>query len=188
MTQRRSPPGNCWSRLASSIPTQITTNSTTGTSTNNHRVDTPSARLPQSNGSGVCQGPTDSGFRVPRPPPCGRHPRASPVRPPQPPPAPPGQCARTSTAALRNPLRVSSLPRSNPNDTPDPETLPRAPRARAAPRISNSFSASSIVLERVYGISTHLAAHGWFSQIRRAPLPTDAPGALVSILPGLRDG
>src|SRR5215470_9526779 len=147
-----------------------------------------SARLLQSSGLADRPGLTNSDSRAPTPRLSGTRPRASPLLLHQPPPMKPSPYARTSTAALRVELRALSLRRSNPNGTPDPETLSRGRKARAAPRISNLSSASPIVSEGVCRVSIRLAAHALFLQTQRAPLPTDARATPRSILLGAPDG
>src|SRR5215469_14251610 len=143
-----------------------------------------SARLLQSSGLADPPDLTNSDSRAPTPPLSGKRPRASPLLLRRPTPATLARYARTSTAPLRAQPRVSSLRRSNPNGTPDPETLPRDRKARDAPRISNSSSASPIVWEGLCRVSIRLAAHALFLQTQRAPLPTDARATPRSILLG----
>src|SRR5215467_3838228 len=96
-----------------------------------------SARLLQSSGLADRPGLTNSDSRAPTPRLSGTRPRASPLLLRQPPPMKPSPYARTSKAALRVELRALSHRRSDPEGTPEPQTVPPGPKARAAPRITN---------------------------------------------------
>src|SRR5690242_2040576 len=147
-----------------------------------------SSRLPQSTGWGARSDLKGSDSRVPAPPLSAKRPHASLPRLLRPLPALPNPYVRTGTALLRAWLPASLLLQSNPNGTPGPETLPRGPKARAAPRTSSFFAAWAIALESPCGVSIGPAARCALSQTLRLRSPSAALEASAPISGSVRRG